>query len=65
MDASRELSQSAGGVREPADIEALRRADQEITAALKGPMSNIERALLVADRRDIRAAISQATGDGQ
>ncbi len=40
------------------DLDTLRAAEAEITAALKGPMSNIERALLVADRKDIRAEIA-------
>lgn len=47
------------------EIERLKKADAEITAALKGPMSNIERALLVADRKDIREALaSKAYGEG-
>lgn len=45
-----------------AEIERLRTADAEITAALKGPMPNLQRALLVGDRKDIRAAIAKATG---
>lgn len=49
----------AAGLSE-ADIERLRKADAEITAALKGPMSNLDRALLVADRKDIRAALQEA-----
>lgn len=52
---------AADGKSTPAglNIERLRQADAEITAALKGPMSNLERELLVADRRDIRAAIAK------
>lgn len=46
---------------EAQEIERLRLAEAEITAALKGPMPNLQRALLVADRKDIRAAIAKIT----
>jgi len=56
--------QGAGGLTAGRDLDELRKSDAEITAALKGPMSNLERALLVADRKDIRTAISLAqTGE--
>jgi hypothetical protein len=42
--------------------DRLRAAEAEVTAALKGPMSNLERALLVADRKDIRAALAKVEG---
>ena len=41
-------------------LDQLQKADAEITAALKGPMTNLDRALLVADRKDLRAAIAKA-----
>lgn len=37
--------------------EKLLKWDAEITAELKGPMPNIERNLLVAERADIRAEL--------
>lgn len=40
------------------DIDRLREEDAVITALLKGPMSNLDRVLLVADRKDIRALIA-------
>ncbi len=39
--------------------DELRAAAEEITALLKGPMSNVERAWLVEDRRDIRAELAK------
>ena len=44
------------------DAEALKKAIAEITAELKGPLSNLERALLVADRRDLRKELAQKEG---
>ena len=34
--------------------EQIKRAIEEITAQIKGPMPNLERALLVAYRKDLR-----------
>lgn len=65
MTRSRELSPAVGSgdnssLRSDAtEADRLRQADADITAALKRPMSNTERALLVADRRDIRAALAR------
>ena len=39
------------------ELLELREFDAQITVRLKGPMSNIERALEVADRKDIRERI--------
>lgn len=39
-----------------AEIEAF---IAEVTARLKGPLSNVERALLVADRKDARAELAR------
>ncbi len=40
-------------------LAVIEEAIAEITAQLKGPMSNIERALLVADRKELREELSR------
>lgn len=62
---------ASGGPQEapsPAMSERVRieRAIADITRMLKGPMSNIERALLVEDRRDFRRRLEglDALDDG-
>lgn len=52
------MSTAVGPHSSTAEIEA---AIASISEALKGPMSNIERALLVADRKDMRSELAQRT----
>ena len=42
-------------------VEYLRRAINDISEQLKRPMSDIERALLVADRKDFREELQLLT----
>lgn len=57
-------------MQQPADTSQLQRLDRgqvvaaidRVSASLLGPMRNLDRALLVADRRDLRARLAEIDG---
>lgn len=60
--------QEAPSPSQRADMFAIQRALDFIahaTEALKGPMSNLERALMVADRKDARAFLASIDGSAE
>lgn len=58
---SGKLYTADGGAYAGKTEEELRALIQRVSDALKGPLPPGERALLVADRADMRAAIAKAT----